>query len=42
MAVTPPGASVHESALAAEGEVWPKAKHKGAAPTLVPSKRVPA
>jgi hypothetical protein len=42
IAVTPPGASVHESVLAAEGELWPTAKHKGTAPTVVPSKRVPA
>lgn len=42
IAVTPPGASVHESVLAAEGELWPTAKHKGTAPTVVPSKRAPA
>jgi hypothetical protein len=42
IAVTPPGASVHESALTAEEELWPMAKHSGTAPTVVPSKRVPA
>ena len=41
IAATPPGASVHESALAAEGELWPTAKHSGTAPTVVPSNRAP-
>jgi len=42
IAVTPLGASVHESALVPEGELWPTAKHSGTAPTVVPSKREPA
>ena len=41
IAATPPGASVHESALVAEGELWPTAKHSGTAPTVVPSNRAP-
>ena len=42
IAVTPLGASVHESVLVPEGELWPTAKHSGTAPTVVPSKREPA
>jgi hypothetical protein len=41
IAATPPGASVHESAPAAEGELCPTAKHSGTAPTVVPSNRAP-
>jgi len=41
MAATPPGDNVHESELAAEGALWPTAKHSGTAPSTLPSKAVP-
>jgi len=41
IAVTPPGARVHESVMVAEGALWPTAKHSGTAPTTLPSKAVP-